>query len=358
MKEIIVDLKEKKYSIYIEKGLLNVLGEEVKKVFSGNRVVIISDENVYSYYGEVVEKSLQEAGFDTASIVVEPGEKSKSVASLLNVYDRLLEEKITRDNLIIALGGGVVGDLAGFAASTFLRGIKYIQVPTSLLAQIDSSIGGKVGIDLPKGKNLIGSFYHPLAVFIDPNALKTLDKRYLYGGMAEIIKYGCIKDKSLFENLMSYKKEEDIFNNIEYIICTCCEIKKEAVEKDEKDTGERMLLNFGHTIGHAIEKYYNFDRYEHGEAVAIGMYIITQITENMGITKEGTAQRIKEALILYKLPYSININSMDKFIDAIKLDKKNLNDSLNIIVIDTIGESRVMKSDIKQIKDGMSAIKY
>lgn len=353
MKELNVDVGYKKYPILIKKGLLDELGEELKKIYKGKKIALITDDNVNLYYGDKLSNNLQKFNFEISRIVVPHGEKSKSFDTLLNIYKKLLEYGITRSDLIITLGGGVVGDLGGFAASTFLRGIPFVQIPTSLLAQIDSSIGGKVGIDLPEGKNLVGSFYHPKAVFIDPDVLKTLDKRFLYDGMAEVIKYGCIKNKELFDSLLNYKTEDELFDNIEYIIYTCCDIKRDIVEKDERDTGERMILNFGHTIGHAIESYFNYEKFTHGEAVAIGMYIITKNSELIGITRSGTSEKIKNILCKYNLPFKIKLDDMSKILETIKLDKKNIGGSLNLIVLKEIGDAEIVKYDLKFIEDNL-----
>ena len=247
--------------------------------------------------------------------------------------------------MILTLGGGVIGDLGGFIASTYLRGVAFIQVPTTLLAQVDSSVGGKVGVDLEKGKNLVGSFYHPKRVIIDPLVLNTLNDRVFNDGMSEVIKYGCIKDKEFFFNLLSYKDKEEVMKNIEYIIYNCCKIKKEVVENDEKDTGERMLLNFGHTIGHAIEQYYKYSRYTHGEAVAIGMYEITKISESLNESKEGTSKLIKDILIQYNLPYNLDLK-LEDIRETIALDKKNLNKKLNLIFISEIGKSKIVQRNL------------
>ncbi|MCY6369993.1 3-dehydroquinate synthase [Clostridium ganghwense] len=349
MKELGINLIENSYPIYIKKGLIDSIGEEIKKISTNKKIAIITDENVDKFYGEKVKNKLEENNFEVFKIVLKPGEKSKSFDVLLKVYDKLLDFGITRGDLIIALGGGVIGDLTGFAAATLLRGIPFIQIPTSLLAQIDSSIGGKVAVDLPRGKNLVGNFYHPKAVFIDPNVLKTLDKRFLYDGMAEVIKYGCIKDKNLFDDLLKYDGEEDLFYHMEDIIYACCSIKKEVVEKDEKDTGDRMLLNFGHTIGHAIEKYFNFEKYTHGEAVALGMYAITKKSEDMGITKKGTCENIKHILKKYKLQYKINFEDKDKILEAINLDKKNKGEFINVILLNYIGEGVIKKINKEEI---------
>ena len=338
-KNLFVDLKENSYNILIEKGLLNKLGEELKNIYFGEKIFIITDENVDKYYGSKVKDELDKIGYKTRKMVLAPGEKTKSFSTLPSIYNELLDFKLTRKELIITLGGGVIGDLGGFAASTFLRGVSFVQIPTSLLAQVDSSVGGKVAVDLEKGKNLVGSFYQPKAVFIDPDVLNTLPEKFYKDGMAEVIKYGCIKDIDFFYMLKSLKSREEVMNNIEDILYKCCYIKKSVVERDEKDLGERMLLNFGHTLGHAIEKYYNFTGYSHGEAVAIGMYNISLKSEDEGITEKGVAEEIKEILINYDLPYKVDIKDNNKIIDTISLDKKNIGNVLKVILLKSIGES-------------------
>ena len=319
--------------------MLNKLGEELKNIYFGEKIFIITDENVDKYYGSKVKDELDKIGYKTRKMVLAPGEKTKSFSTLPSIYNELLDFKLTRKELIITLGGGVIGDLGGFVASTFLRGVSFIQIPTSLLAQVDSSVGGKVAVDLEKGKNLVGSFYQPKAVFIDPDVLNTLPEKFYKDGMAEVIKYGCIKDRDFFYMLKSLKSREEVMNNIEDILYKCCYIKKSVVERDEKDLGERMLLNFGHTLGHAIEKYYNFTGYSHGEAVAIGMYNISLKSEDEGITEKGVAEEIKEILINYDLPYKVDIKDNNKIIDTISLDKKNIGNVLKVILLKSIGES-------------------
>lgn len=344
-----INLPNKNYNIYIERGIINSIGKEISKIYKGKKIIIITDENVDKYYGEKVTSILLDSDFQVHKVVVNAGEKSKSIEVLIQVYGELLKYGITRSDMIITLGGGVVGDLGGFVASTLLRGIPFIQVPTSLLAQIDSSIGGKVAVDLPQGKNLVGSFYHPEAVFIDPDLLSTLEKRFLYDGMGEVIKYGCIRDKDLFNRLIEIKNEDELFENIEEIIYSCCSIKKVVVENDEKDTGERMILNFGHTIGHAIEKCYNFEKYTHGEAVAVGMHTITKYSEREGLTEAGTSEKLKEILIKYNLPYEMpSVNKKD-IEDSISLDKKSKGDTLNIILLNEIGKCFIEKINRDEI---------
>ncbi|SKC81279.1 3-dehydroquinate synthase [Maledivibacter halophilus] len=350
MKILEVNLPQKKYSILIEKGILNNIGKEIRKIYKNKKIAIITDSNVEGLYGEKIIEILNKYDFQTKTIVIEPGEKSKSLHSAEEIYEELLDFEITRGDMIIAFGGGVVGDLAGFVASTLLRGIPFIQIPTSLLAQIDSSVGGKVAVNLPRGKNLVGSFYHPEAVFIDPDLLKTLDKRFLYDGMAEVIKYGCIRDKELFERLMTIENEEELSNNMEEIILKCCTVKRDIVQRDEKDNGERMLLNFGHTIGHGVEKSFGYKTYTHGEGVAIGMYNITRRSVEMNITKDKTSDLIKRILIKYNLPCEMPDIEKEEIINAVKLDKKNKGDRMNIVLLKEIGNAFIKNIDRKDVK--------
>jgi 3-dehydroquinate synthase len=331
MRKLYVDLGEKSYYIMIERGLIERVGQYAR----GKKIVVITDQNVDAHYGGIVMSSLTG---EALKLVLPAGEETKSLKSLNRVYNFLLRSKITRSDLIIALGGGVIGDLAGFAAATVLRGVPFIQVPTSLLAQVDSSVGGKVAVNSRYGKNLIGAFYQPKLVLIDPDCLKTLDKRFFADGMAEVIKYGCIRDESLLAML----ENEDILENLESVIERCCDIKRSIVETDEFDTGERMLLNFGHTIGHAVENYHNYSKYTHGEAVAIGMYNICLEGERLGFTQQGTAERIKRLLIKYNLPFRLDVG-LCRLKDTIALDKKSQSDLINIIFLETAGKAIIKK---------------
>jgi 3-dehydroquinate synthase len=349
MHELTVNLPGQTYSVYIEKGLFDNIGKEIKKIYKNGKIAVITDSNIERLYGDKLLKSLEKENFIIKKIVMEPGEKSKSFEVLQAVCDELLDFELTRSNLIIAFGGGVVGDLSGFAASILLRGVPFIQIPTSLLSQIDSSIGGKVAVNTAKGKNLVGSFYQPLAVFIDPGLLKSLEDRYLFDGMAEVIKYGAIRDLRLFNQLLRYTTKEDLFLNLESIIYTCCSIKKDIVERDEKDTGERMLLNFGHTIGHGIEKYFNYEAYTHGESVAMGMYAITKASEELGITESGTASLIKEILILHRLPWELPPMDKMSILNTMKLDKKNTGKNINLVLLKNIGTGFIQKIENKDI---------
>ena len=343
--KLTVDLGPNSYPIHIENGILAKTGELVSEVFSGKKIMIVSDDNVFPLYGEIITKALSDSGFECHSFVLPYGEPTKSFQSLPKIYEALINAKLTRSDLLIALGGGVIGDLAGFVASSYLRGIKFVQIPTSLLAQVDSSVGGKVAVDLPQGKNLVGAFYHPKAVIIDPDVLNTLPDHFISDGMGEVIKYGCIKDKELFELLCRHTSFDDLKPKLTQIIARCVDIKRIVVEADQFDLGERILLNFGHTLAHTIEQHFNYERESHGEAVGIGMYQITKIAEEKGLTTSECAEQIKKALEIYKLPDNSNL-PIDVLTDAISLDKKNLNNHLNVVLLHNIGDSYVYPTDV------------
>ena len=343
MMKMMVNLKDRSYPICIQKGILKSAHEKIKEIYQGKKIMIISDDQVYHYYGELLTNVLQQ-DFEVGHVIVPHGEQSKRFDMLPQLYQACLDFQLTRTDLIVALGGGVIGDMAGFVASSYLRGVKLVQIPTSLLAQVDSSVGGKVAVDLPEGKNLVGAFYHPWMVLIDPETLKTLEPRFIHDGMGEVIKYGCIKDKSLFEKLESYQNFEELYENIDEIIYNCVDIKRDVVEKDQFDFGDRLLLNFGHTYGHAIEQYYHYERYSHGEAVSIGMYQISQISEKENMTKPETSERIKNILTQYSLPFECRVETKD-LMKAISLDKKNINNSLSLVLLKEIGDSYVYKTD-------------
>lgn len=349
MSRLMVNLDEKSYPIYIENNILRNAEVYIKKVFNGKRIMIVSDDNVFPLYGNALLNSLKES-FECFHLVLSHGEATKSFASLPTIYSAMLKAKITRSDLVIALGGGVIGDLAGFAAASFLRGVKLIQIPTSLLAQVDSSVGGKVAVDLPEGKNLVGAFYQPAMVLIDPTVLNTLPKRYINDGMGEVIKYGCIKDSSLFELLENYSSFEELKDVLPSVIERCIDIKRKVVEQDQFDTGERMLLNFGHTLAHTIEQRCNYERESHGEAVGIGMYQLSRMAEEQGLTVEGTSERILKMLTSYGLPHASGF-TLGKLTEAITLDKKNLSGKLNLILLKEIGDSYIYPADMNFFKE-------
>lgn len=326
-----------KYEIRIRKNVYKELYEYLSGNYKGKKAAIITDDYVNKLYGASLHNGITEAGLKCKLISVSPGEKSKSLDVLAGIYEALSNFNINRGDIIIAFGGGVVGDLAGFAAATYLRGISYIQIPTTLLAQVDSSVGGKTAIDLPSGKNLVGSFYHPEIVFIDTLFLSTLEERYLRDGMAEVIKYGCIKDRKLFHRLLNYEDLQQCIDDMDELVYSCCSIKRAVVEADELDRGERMLLNFGHTFGHAVEQYYNYEKYTHGEAIAMGMAEITKRSETLGLTEKGSAEAIVDVLKKYGLPYQIPVTDKKELVAAMRLDKKFNGDSISLVLLHKLG---------------------
>ena len=337
--KLTVNLGKDSYPIYIENNILSQAASYISEVFTGRRIIIISDDHVYPLYGSPLLKTLSEQ-YECHQLVLPHGEATKSFKSLPAIYTAMLNARITRSDLVIALGGGVIGDLAGFAASSFLRGVRLVQIPTSLLAQVDSSVGGKVALDLPQGKNLVGAFYQPSMVLIDPMVLDTLNERFINDGMGEVIKYGCIKDADLFHTLESHGSFEKLKEELPAIILRCVDIKRMVVENDQYNTGERMLLNFGHTLGHTIEQHFNYQRESHGEAVAIGMFQITKLAQEQCLTAPGTAKRILDVLQSYGLPYECGL-PLQELTDAIALDKKNLNNLLNVVLLREIGSSYI-----------------
>lgn len=335
----------KKYEIIIKKGAFENIEPEIKKIYNGVKIVIITDENIYNLYGDQLTLILKK-NYKLKTIIIKPGENSKSMETLAYVYE-MFSGFLKRSDLVLAFGGGVVGDLTGFAASTFMRGVKFIQIPTTLLSQVDSSVGGKTAINLPNGKNLAGSFYHPEKVIIDPLFLNSLPEKYFYDGMGEMIKYACIKDRDLFNDLK--KSKEDTYKNIEKLIYTCLNIKKELVEKDDKDYGIRMLLNFGHTLGHAIEKHFDYS-ISHGQAVCMGMYHITKNSQRLGFTKPGVIEDLTKLFKLHNINYNLPISTAD-IMKYIHLDKKNDSDFINLVLLKELGNAFIKKIQIRDLNN-------
>lgn len=327
------------YKIIIERGCIENTGAYARELFpGGGKAVVAGDSNVLPLYGQKVAGALREAGFSVYTCQFPAGEESKRLSTIESMYACFAENGLTRSDFVVALGGGVTGDMAGFAAATYLRGIKVIQIPTSLLAQIDSSVGGKTGVDLPQGKNLVGAFHQPSLVLIDPDTLSTLPGSFFSDGMGEAVKYGCIKSRGLFDTI----KDTDIRDNIEKMIYNCVDIKRDAVEKDEFDNGERMLLNFGHTFGHALEKLYGYKKLTHGAAVGIGMVMMAKCGEAAGLTEPGTANAISCVLKKYSLPVWDDMD-IEKIAGAVALDKKSRGGEINLIMLKKIGESFIYK---------------
>ena len=349
MKKLFVNTG-KPYSILIESGLLRDSGRLIRSVTEAQKAVIVTDSNIDKLYTQTVADSLINSGFEVCIYTFSAGESSKSISTVNEMLRFTAKMKLTRKDIIIALGGGVTGDMAGFAASIYMRGINFVQIPTSLLAQIDSSVGGKTGVDLPEGKNLCGTFWQPILVIVDPNVLGTLPERYFADGLGEAVKYGCIKSRSLFERL----EKEDANEFLEDLICECVDIKRDIVEKDEREKGERKLLNFGHTFGHALEKYYDYKTLSHGEAVGIGMVLATKASEMNGITEKGTADRIINLLKKLNLPFSDKAPMGDLLLAASN-DKKSNGSGIDFIFLKSIGESFIYPIENKKINEFFSA---
>ena len=330
------------YEVVIDEGLLQQAGSLARPLTQAQKAVIVTDDIVNDLYAQTVRSSLEAAGFQTDLFVFQNGEPQKCHRTLNELYEFLAGAQITRKDILVALGGGVVGDLAGFAAATYLRGIDFIQIPTTLLAQIDSSVGGKTGVDIEAGKNLVGAFWQPKLVLCDTITLSTLSQEIFSDGMAEAIKYGAIRDLELFERIA----QGNIQPFLPELIARCVQIKAEIVKNDEFDTGERMLLNFGHTFGHAIEQYYHFSKYTHGNAVAIGMVQISRLAEQYGLSPKGTTDRLIQCCKAYRLPVEDSIPN-DALINGCCSDKKRMKNILNLILLHKMGEAVIAPLSIE-----------
>ncbi|HHT9104514.1 MAG TPA: 3-dehydroquinate synthase [Candidatus Wujingus californicus] len=339
MEMIRVNLSSNSYNIYIDKGLLERIGDTLVKEKAPCKTLLITDKNIEKIYGNIVAESLIRNKFDVRIVSLKPGEDQKTLETAITLYDACFDHKLDRYSMIIALGGGVVGDISGFVASTFMRGIPFIQIPTSLLAQVDSSIGGKVAVNHPKGKNMIGSFYQPKAVFIDTDALSTLPAVEFVVGLVEVIKYGVIRNAELFEYIEKHLHDILQLNHTALlkIIADSCQIKTGVVEEDEKEVYLRAILNYGHTIGHAIETLTNYNKYRHGEAIAIGMLYATKIAVEIGLTNNKVYERQLSLIKRLGLPLTIDLKPGD-IIKTLYTDKKVVSGKLRFILPKKIGE--------------------
>ncbi len=338
-----VPLPGRAYDICIGHGILKEAGTRCRGVLpKAKKLALVTDSNVAPLYGDMVQKSLEQSGFTVHRTVIPAGEASKSMDMLMHLYEEFMDFGLTRSDAVVALGGGVVGDLTGFAASTILRGVDFVQIPTTLLAQVDSSVGGKVAVDLPSGKNLVGAFWQPKLVLMDPNCLTTLSDAIFHDGMAEVIKYGCIMDADFFHLLMDCGGRKGVMEHIEQVLFSCCSMKADVVLQDERDTGLRMLLNFGHTLGHAYEQAYHYETYTHGQAVAAGMVAAAELGVQMGVTPPTVAQEVREAVRCYALPEKIAC-TMDAYRGAIGLDKKGEGDEIHLILLEEMGAAKAVK---------------
>ena len=333
----------KEYVVHIGTGFLDTIGEKISEIKRLCRVVLVSDDTVYSLYGERVKKSLTEAGYSVCEFVFPHGEDAKSLENFGKMQEFCAENSITRTDLFVALGGGVTGDLTGFVASTYLRGVDFVQIPTTVLSMVDSSVGGKTAINLNAGKNLCGAFYQPIAVYADCETLKTLPDETFNEGCAEIIKYGMILDGEF----LTYLTNNSIRENIEYVIKRCVEIKRDVVDHDEFEKGERKLLNFGHTIGHAIEKCSNLT-ISHGNAVAIGMVIATKGAYEIGMSDEDYSDVLLPILKANNLPTTCDF-SAEELYKASLSDKKRSLDTMALIVPEEYGLCKIMKLPVEDL---------
>ncbi|MGN1411823.1 MAG: 3-dehydroquinate synthase [Oscillospiraceae bacterium] len=339
------------YDILIERGLIYKTGKIMNDLVKSKKVAIITDDIVDELYSDIVIKSLSEYGFEVCKYVFPNGEQSKSMNNLSIIYDFLSRNSITRTDSIIALGGGVVGDITGYASATYLRGVDYVQIPTTLLAQVDSSVGGKTAIDIPAGKNLVGAFKQPKCVICDISTLKTLKRETFSDGMAEVIKYGMIRQKELFDILVSHNMD-NIMEVIEDVVFRCVSIKRDVVQNDEFDKGERMILNFGHTIGHAVEGYHHYETYTHGSAVAIGMSIITEKALKNGIGSQSMLDNLIACIKNYELPTSVPVALKD-LLPFCCNDKKRESNNINIILCEEVGKCIIKKLSINDFYNFM-----
>ncbi len=339
----------RQYRVHVGPGLLAALGEYGRQVCKADTAAIISDSQVFPLYGKAAAESLENAGFRVVSHVFPAGESSKNGETYLQILQFLAQQQLTRSDCIIALGGGVVGDMAGFAAATYLRGISYIQVPTTLLAAVDSSVGGKTAIDLPAGKNLAGAFYQPSLVLCDTDTLHTLPEDVFRDGCAEVIKYGILYDNDLFSHLQCHGLE---FYR-EAVIARCVELKRDVVLEDEFDTGARMMLNLGHTVGHGVEAHSGYT-VSHGKAVAIGTAIISRCAAVRGICSPETRDSILAVLEVFGLP-TVWTGPVQELYHAALSDKKRMGGTVNLIVPEAIGRCRIQPTAVEDLLSFLEA---
>ena len=339
----------KKYDVCIGGGLLESLHNCIQRDLKHKTVMVVSDDSVFNIFGDKLVSALSGEGCRVLSFVFPHGEQSKNISTYSGLVNKMCISRMTRSDLIIALGGGVVGDLAGFAAATYQRGIEFIQIPTTLLAAVDSSVGGKTGVDLESGKNQIGAFYQPSQVLCDINMLKTLPEEEYKNGCAEVIKYAMIGSRELFESI----RNTPVANNYEDVICKCVSMKKDFVEKDEHDLGLRMLLNFGHTVGHAVETCSHYT-ISHGKGVAIGMAVITKAAVKFGYCGERAYTELISLLKGYGLPTETSF-SAEELAAVMMTDKKSSGDDITLIVPEKVGKCVAMKVHKNEMMNWLKA---
>ena len=347
--EIIKVNASKEYEVVIGRGILPTLGERCLSLFGKSRAVIVTDSNVAPLWLDKAKSALEGAGIDTVEFIFPAGEDSKSKETLFELLEFAAENRITRSDFAVALGGGVTGDMTGLAASLYLRGIPFVQVPTTLLAAVDSSVGGKTAVNLAAGKNLAGAFYQPKLVLCDPGVLNTLPEEIFRDGCAEIIKYGILYDPQLFDHLM----EKGLGFDRKAVISRCIELKRDVVKEDEFDTGARQKLNLGHTIGHGIEKQSNYT-VSHGQAVAIGMAIIAKAAASKGLCSMSLLDDVCRILDLFQLPRSTELSATELYESALS-DKKRAGGTVNLIVPRHIGDCLICPTPVAEMKSFIEA---
>ena len=344
MRTVNVPLGGRSYDILVGGGVLKSLGAECRKLGLGALCAVVTDANVGPRYAKAAVASLKAAGFEPIVCTVKAGETSKSLKVVGALYDQFATHRLERKSFVVALGGGVVGDLAGFVAASYLRGIPFVQVPTTLLAQVDSSVGGKVGVNLKTGKNLVGAFHQPRLVLCDLDTLRTLPKREFRAGLAEVIKYGVIHDEPLFRRLEAQlpKLLKLDPKTLAEVVARCCEIKAEVVGQDETETGLRAILNFGHTIGHAIENTAGYGKYLHGEAISIGQVAAAHLSKELLQLSGESVERIRQLFVAAGLPVTIRLNAVQtrRLFEAMKLDKKVSAGEIKFVLAEQLGKVR------------------
>ena len=343
----------KSYDVLIGHGLLDQAGALIRQAAPGNRAMLVADDTVFSLYGARLTQALEQAQYAVATFVFPHGEASKNGTTYLDLLGSMAAQGLTRSDVVVALGGGVTGDLAGFASATYMRGMRWVQVPTTLLAAVDASVGGKTAIDLPAGKNLAGAFWQPSLVLCDCDTLDTLPPAVFTDGCAEVIKYGVIADASLFARLKA-----PIRDQLEDIIASCVCIKRDVVQQDELDTGRRKILNFGHTVGHAVEKCAAF-QLSHGRAVAIGMAVVSRAASRRGFCPAACAQELQALLTAYELPVETEYSAAE-LIPAMLSDKKRAGDAIDLILPRQIGACAIVPTPVDQLdsllRDGLEVL--
>mgnify|MGYP000215218033 CR=1 FL=1 len=345
MNELIMELPGvfRRYPIMVESGCRSRVAPDLIPDYRGRRAVIITDTNVGPLYAGAIREELRAGGVEAHVIEMPAGEPNKTPETVFSLLSCLVDLGMDRGDIVIALGGGVVGDIAGFTASIYLRGLSLVQIPTSVIAQVDSSVGGKTGVNLPEGKNLTGTFYHPRAVYVDPHVLTTLPDAYFIDGFAEVIKHAFIQSATLYDTLAGFTSIGEVrkSDKLKNIIYRNCAIKKKVVEQDEREGGLRRILNYGHTLGHVVENYFGYDTYSHGQGVAIGMAAMARIGEALGITEAGVGDQIQRMLTTFGLPTEFPEMKQEEVLSILRRDKKAYQGEIHAVFLRQIGSACV-----------------